>query len=257
MLGYALDHNNDHLGNIASLTSGMSLHELLGDVGCFIYWAAIMVFLVTQFTSSFCMALFRWINIIHIEKALLMGTERVKQLVWWVEITISGILYSLAPIMYIYGSNPVSMTFSYNESKTFLDVLAQHKDPSGTGQIAHNIFLTVVQSLGILEMIMYVVMFAHLWLHDQTMKDSISKEHLRKRNKNNIITLTGQAWTFVIEVVVMAVITIAYNLDMDSVFLQPQIGGFYMVMGSTAISIGQFVASPDMRRFYNFMKTEP
>ena len=82
------------------------------------------------------------------------------------------------------------------------------------------------------------------------MKESISKENIRVRNKTNVITLSGQAWGFVIEIVVTIIVQLTVNLEVDSVFFQPQIAAYYSVMMSTAVSIGQFVTSPDMRRFY-------
>lgn len=238
------------IGNIVSLSTGTSLYELLGDGGCFVFWAALVLIAIVTYTSSFCMSLLRYICIVHVEKALILGMDRIKRFVFVVEATIyviTGLFYAL---VYAYGSAPLAMTFCYNKSKTFLEVLTHHENPTNVGHLALMFVLAFQQTLGILEFIMYVILFKTLWKHDQTMKESLSKEHIKSRNKTNVITLVGQAWGFLMEVITLTILLFAINLEMDSVFLQPQIATFYVVIHSTAISVGQFVTSPDMRKFY-------
>lgn len=237
-------------GNIISLSTGQSLYDLYGDKGCFVFWSGIILFVNISFVGSITMSLFRWICIIHFDTALVLGKERVKHIVHCFERTIYILIAPFLALAYIYGTTPLAKTFCYNKSRTFLRVMAKHEHSTDVGHQALAIFMGFTQSLGILEFLLYIFLFKKLWSHDQKMASTLPQKQIKTRNKNNIITLSGQAWAFMIEAVTGAIIQLTVNLEFDSVFLQPQIGSFYFVIMATAVSIGQFLTSPDLRRFY-------
>lgn len=238
------------IGHIISLSTGLSLYGLFGDPGCFVFWGAVNVLVTTTFVSGFCMSLFRWICIIHIDEALIMGMQRVKMLIHVVEGTLYVLALLFQSMVYAYGSKPLAMSFCHDKSKTFLEIKAKHDHDTNAGEHALKIYVGFLQSLGLLEFLMYVYLFKTLWFHDQKMASSVSEKIIKKRNKTNVITLSGQAWGFAIETITSIATNLLIALNFDSAFLQPQIAPFYYVMTSTALSVGQFVTSPDMRSFY-------
>lgn len=203
------------------------------------------------------MALLRHLMINYSDRVQKIGIENVKKFISILEIVlyIWCSLWSL--VVYLYTSSPMTMTFCYDQSVTFLDMLVQHSN-SSTDQTIGKWALTFIsmflQSLGILEFIMYFIMFKTLRNKDENLKKNIGKDSYQKRTKRNVMNLTGQAFGFAIEMICMIISHVLIRLDTNSPFLQPQMAPYYVVVASTIVSIGQFMTSPDMRKFY--LKTE-
>lgn len=245
------------LGNIISLASGKPLFEFFGQSGCFIFRSAMVMFSYATYISSFCMALFRYSMINCPTRVQKMGMNKFKQFITIFEIVlyIWGGLWSAA--VYISTSSPFTMVFCKDQSLIFLQTMNEHRLDDGVDvKFKFGVFIisVFIQFLGICEFIMYFQMFKTLRNKDEILKKNIGKEMYQKRTKRNVISLTGQAFGFGIELIAMITLHLMIQLDLESVFFQPQMVSFYTIVASTLISISQFITSSDMRRFY--LKTE-
>lgn len=239
------------IGKIISMATGKSLLDLFGSNACLVYWASMVTYGCMMATGGFCMALFRWICIMHNDKAKYMGLEKVKNLVIATEVIIIGISCMFFSLTLKYGSAPLSMSFCQDKSVMYLDHVSKHASGSNAGQVALTLILIFQQGLGILELLMYVFIFKHLKNHDEKKVQGLTKDIIQRRTKRNVITLSGQAWTFGIETILSIFLHVSINWESAaSIFFSPQITPFYVILISSAVSFGQFFTSPEMRRFY-------
>ena len=108
------------------------------------------------------------------------------------------------------------------------------------------LFITMILPLA--EFTIYTAISWHLWKHDKRSVENktITNRMRRDRNDKNVITLSGQAGTFVVELIVTIYVIIhVKNLSIADPSLMPII----LTITNTVLSISQFVTSHELKRF--------
>ena len=128
------------------------------------------------------------------------------------------------------------------------------------------ISLFYIQLFGIAEFMAYIILFYHLYVHNENMttfnkqdlniNQEISRKAINKRHQKNIISLAGQFGAFLIEMSLL-IITIIFQTRTIKNFVEHHSGLkfedliFIVVHTSKAIITITFIsASPELRRYF-------
>lgn len=99
------------------------------------------------------------------------------------------------------------------------------------------------------EMIIYIKICYSLWKHDEKMKEMISTENLQLRKRKNIITLSGQAFSFFLEFLgILLLITKYTNNDV----VDPSLTPIIKISFSCIISLTQLWTSHELKQYIKF-----
>ena len=106
--------------------------------------------------------------------------------------------------------------------------------------------MMTMQALFVAEFVIYIRIVYKLWGNDQRMKDKISKDDFLQRKRKNVITLSGQCFSFFIEFLtsLFMIIQIAIN-DLGDTSVMPIV----IITSSCIISMSQLWTSHESRRF--------
>ena len=108
------------------------------------------------------------------------------------------------------------------------------------------LFITMI--LPLVEFTIYTTIIWHLWKHDKRSVENqtITNRMRQDRTNKNVITLSGQAGTFVVEFVVTIYVII--NVKYLSI-ADPSLMPIILTITNTVLSISQFVTSHELKRF--------
>ena len=135
-----------------------------------------------------------------------------------------------------------------------------------TGIHALGIVLFYIQLFGIAEFMAYIILFHHLYVHNENMttfnkqdlniNQEMSRKAINKRHQKNIISLAGQFGAFLMEIFVL-IIAIIFQTKTIENFVKQHLGlklvDLYLIIGhlSKAITTITFIlASPELRRYF-------
>ena len=194
------------------------------------------------------MALFRMLCI-NFQNSIPSLKKLMVRLIWAQYVVMLGICGVYLYAISYYGSSD-TYDFCRGFTTKMAHVLMKKTDQEiqyGKG-ISHAIIL-FAQSFVVLEFVCYLVIYRSLGEKNKTLLNIVQEDVLRARAKKNMITLTGQALTFVVEV--------TYSILMQVVLHFGTLGGFFgpgalpcFALGAMgAISASQVLASPELRRF--------
>ena len=135
-----------------------------------------------------------------------------------------------------------------------------------TGIHVLGIVLFYIQLFGIAEFMAYIILFHHLYVHNENMttfnkqdlniNQEMSRQSINKRHQKNIISLAGQFGAFLIEIFLLIIIIIFQSKSIEN-FVKQYLGlkmvdlSFIIVHASKAIITMTFIsASPELRRYF-------
>ena len=148
-----------------------------------------------------------------------------------------------------------------------LDYLTElTKLAAGKLGINSNLHLFYIQLFGIAEFMAYIILFYHLYVHNENMttfnkqdlniNQEMSRQSINKRHQKNIISLAGQFGAFLMEISVL-IIAIIFQTKTIENFVKQHLGlklvDLYLTIGhlSKAITTITFIlASPELRRYF-------
>ena len=108
------------------------------------------------------------------------------------------------------------------------------------GKQYQNFALIVLQMFIVAEFIMYIILFKDMFDHNKELQNvnslGLSADNLHKRQRKNVITLSGQAFTFVVEFVISVLLHFATHEPLP--------------VGQILIVFSYIATSPELRRFY-------
>ena len=141
------------------------------------------------------------------------------------------------------GTNVISNFDCSNQS---MEITEKPEWVISFGKQIHSCGVFVIQMFIIAEFIMYIILFKEFYEHNKELQNKnslgISVDKLFKRQKKNVITLSGQCFTFVIEIVITLVAQFAIHLDFS-----PLNSNLFL---STLLVASYFVASDELKTFY-------
>ena len=107
----------------------------------------------------------------------------------------------------------------------------------------------ILQICIIIEFLCYIIIFKGLQKQDKSFIKIIQEDVLKKRLKKNTITLTGQAFGFIVELMYSILAQLLLHFG-------PQIGVYVsgllpcaLIVTMAAYTSAQIISSPELRRF--------
>ena len=79
-----------------------------------------------------------------------------------------------------------------------------------------------------------------------------SLQAIKSRTKKNVITLTGQIISFVLEILIPLICELLLTKFGSNgyIIIEPAGIPIIVIFGTTLIAVAQFITSPELRRFY-------
>ena len=178
-----------------------------------------------------------------------IGPENLTKII----LAIQGFITIVGVIIAVIGSElhraPMLIPFCKGISYEFFTTLRIYQGDHKYAQIG-NILLTfnylLVQSILILEIILYVILFKAFRQSDKKMEGKISASHSKKRFRKNTVNLMGQVVGFAIETVYLfgAILFMFFRL------VGPYLWTYFGLCSHTFVALAMFLASPELRRHY-------
>ena len=120
------------------------------------------------------------------------------------------------------------------------------------GQLLRTSQVVIGMGLGIAEATIYVRICYGLWKHDIRMKDKISSNDFQQRKRKNVITLSGQLSSFIVELIgQFFVLAQIFNNELAD----PSVMALSFINVTTFISVSQLWTSHELMRYIR-MKTK-
>ena len=137
-----------------------------------------------------------------------------------------------------FGGQMVSVIQSYNGLSS---------DDINLGPFLIQMSILIAQIQILTELGIYIVIFWTLYNANQTPKLGLTKDTINKRNRKNVITLSGQVISFFIETLCAIIMSSLYS---GFELVEPAAVTPMLVIASSIISVSQIVTSPELRQFY-------
>ena len=241
---------------IASLIRKTPIIEDMGAMGCWFFWVNIVIHKLSLALGGLGMAIFRFRCVKLMYSTVAQVWRLLKNILLLEGLIVLAYLTAFFTLGYQLDSNtPVPFCRGYEINMR--DIIRKYQTDENVvfhAQIMKIVFGVALFPLTILipfvELCIYINLFYHISKNDQKTKKLglLPKETIFQRRKRNIITLSGQTFTFVIECgygFIVLYLAIFEFLDND-LSLQPSI----TIAMSAAMSIAHFWACPELRRFY-------
>ena len=114
------------------------------------------------------------------------------------------------------------------------------------GNYSQIVPIVYCQAFIIFELVIYIIIFIDLYQHNEKMMNGnqlgLSKDTLKKRKRQNVITLFGQCLSFFIEIIAAVVVSVFHINDIAIIRTQQ----FFFALLTTTF----FLSSPELKRFY-------
>ena len=114
------------------------------------------------------------------------------------------------------------------------------------GKEIQNSVVALSQIFIVVELLMYVILFRHVYCYNKELKNGKSlglpADTLLIRQKKNVINIFGQCLSFSIETICTLFISVAIQLNFTTFNVR--------ILGNTFLVTSYFVALPELRRFY-------
>ena len=130
-------------------------------------------------------------------------------------------------------------------------ILIKHQDTHS--QTGYAMTLRVLPTFIIFFMVVgefsiYVTFVYHLWNHDKgsLLNKTITVSMRQERNHKNVITLSGQAFSFFLEIVL--VIYCLFHMKYTK-FADPSMMSILIIIANSSVSVAHFVVSHELKRY--------
>jgi hypothetical protein len=172
--------------------------------------------------------------------------------------TASLVSSALISIGFGIGNGPLSRkqvtwNFCVGKSENFREILHGYSVIRGNVTFQHELVPKLIVLISIVcvavELICYLVIFGHLYLHNSAMmkKKIMETEVLERRQQKNAITFLGQFWTFIVECIFY--LLLAYSMDKTSHFMYRLVAIIGILVEFGFISIVEVMTSQNLRRY--------
>ena len=230
------------------------LHEYIGQFGCQLYWGVNLAYQWVMVTSGAGMATYRLICFHYLFKKEL-NTKKIAKDILLVELAISGVMISLAALMYSFFGWEKAFFYQFCMNLGTTEINAIHAYVHQNDQLdrTHLKGIRIVlglfgQAMFLAEVFIYAWILYKLWKHDErNHSEGIITEPMKKeRNQKNVVTLYGQVSSFLVETAfcIFQLVCISKPSFFEASFMT-----ISLIVASTMISAIQLATSHEMRRF--------
>ena len=235
-----------------SIATQTSISTIFPQNACYVFWSTIQIYTWNMVTSGIGMAIYRLLCFRFLFKRNL-NTKKMVRYVLFTQVAVSVTMISVRAFGYEeFGwEKAIHYQFCNDMGSKQVQVLHDYNNEDFNNALYKTLRFAPVmigQTLVLAEMLIYLWIIYHLWKHDkENFEDKVITEHMRKeRNQKNVITLKGQVYTFVIEIIYSIYISIhGRNFSL----VDPSVMVISLITGSTIVSVIQLLFSHEMMRF--------
>ena len=229
------------------------LFEYIGADGCYGFWFIQNLDMHTVIISGFGMAVYRLLCY----ENLFMKSLLKKLLIKKILIAQSfGILFqgltSVVGMKFVGWEKSFVVQYCINLSPVYADIVNAYSQGSifVFGKILRTIKIVIIQGMVIGEFLIYVKIMFSIWKHDKNAKDKdiISPQDRKQRNHKNVITLYGQAATFLVKLII-SIYVLIYHFYIPVENRDPSHLVISFLISHTIVSVTQFLCSHELRNF--------
>ena len=182
------------------------------------------------------------------------GTKRMLFVIAIGSLTSSGLM----TIGFGIGNGPSSRkqptwNFCVGKSERFREILHGYSVIRGNvipqHELIPKLILLVCLVCTVTELVCYLVIFGHLYLHKRAMmkRKVMESEVLKRRQQKNAITFLGQFWTFITECIVFLLMGYTMNKKSHLIYRLVAVIGLWVEFGF--VSIVEVMTSQNLRRY--------
>lgn len=178
----------------------------------------------------------------------------MKQIMGW---QIIGLLATTLPFGYVKYKSASGPTFEFCHGHSVnVDKIILEYQRLDTADIEFDSKLLLIggvplQIIHFAELLIYFYLYVYQYNHNKNMVRNgvLSGERLRQRQQRNVVTMSGQAMTFLVQLTFFAIAQVSINVKSVQV-LEPASLPVYLIVVSALVSLTQICASPEMRDHY-------
>lgn len=240
------------IGTIVSLIMSVSLRDLISPIGCKIFWLCNGVFNSSVVYGGFSMALYR------LRAIKGWGSNGSHQSTVAKYALLSLLMYlPIVAIVWVsieYTGTALSLEFCNGYSAAMVHIIKEYegssKEDIDFGMATIRSSLVLGQLVTLAELLCYLGIFVHLKRHNErpTLARMITADEIKQRHKKNVITLYGQLAIFLLELVMLTLMTAL--LSSNQILPPGSYSCCWVVTNAIATMVQVGFASPELRRFY-------
>ena len=107
----------------------------------------------------------------------------------------------------------------------------------------------------LVEMCCYCAIFYQIFKDNKLNRSNLPQKEIIKRENKNVVTLTGQVVSFIIEIFSQMIVQIIFRFSNEAKLVKTLFFPLYVSIALTAISISFFFSSHELKRHYNISIT--
>ena len=229
------------------------LYEYIGTFGCYGFWFIQVIDGHAHVIFGFGMAIYRLICFENLLMKSLLKKLLIKRILIAESLAIFfQALTSVVGLELIGWQKSYIVQYCMNMSPLKADIVSEYSQGSilifGKSLRIFKNVLGQVMVIG--ELLIYLRIISSIWKHDQDAKDKdiISSQVQKQRNHKNVITLYGQAASFLVELT-FAIYLLIYHLHIPAEYRDPSHVIISYLISNTLVSVTQFLSSHELRNF--------
>ena len=106
----------------------------------------------------------------------------------------------------------------------------------------------------ILETCCYSAIFYLIFNHNTLNRANLPMKEINKRKHKNVVTLSGQLVSFIVESLVAITIQLMFRFSNEEKIVETSFFPIYVSIGTTAVSMSYYFSSHELKSYYNFSK---
>ena len=238
---------------IVPIVFQIPLYEYIGTFGCYGFWFIQVIDGHAHVIFGFGMAIYRLICFENLLMKSLLKKLLIKRIL--IAESLAIVFQALTSVM---GLELIGWQKSYivqycmNMSPLQADIVSEYSQGSILifGKSLRILKNVMGQAMVIGELLIYIRIISSIWKHDQDAKDKdiITHQAQKQRNHKNVITLYGQAASFLVELT-FAIYLLIYHLHIPPENRDPSHVIISYLISNTLVSVTQFLSSHELRSF--------
>ena len=229
------------------------MFEFFGVEGCYFYTVSQVTYGSVLVIGGFGMAVFR---LLCLKKRMMTKEERKatmnRILIAEVLITLAIVFSIILGVVHVGWERAIFYCMGMDSLQG--EILAAYagnisgKEFTAMDKILRSTPIILAQGLIIGEVLIYAKIIRDLWRKDQEFvkKKIISFDQKQERNQKNLITLKGQIYSFVMEMIMSTTMVVFLTIYPE---MSPSLMPILWTVGGSLISVSHLLSSHELKRF--------
>ena len=111
--------------------------------------------------------------------------------------------------------------------------------------------LLLARVFALVEICCYCAIFYQIFKNNKLNRANLPKKEITSRKNKNVVTLTGQVVSFIMESFTLMIVQVVSRSSNESKLVETSFSPIYLIIAVTVISISYFFSSHELKRHYN------